>query len=274
MPPAFLIQPFLDMASSVWAMPEEQWVDDAPIKRDMDLNQKEAVGESRIDDKNLRQEMIQMWKSGKASLRIKELPGRTRLIFLGTDEQWDSIPWRTWSRIIQAIGHPIGHVLFYGHPSERYFPADPAKETVAAIHMNAGYSYMCDQSIVVIYRFEEATRVLLHELLHTACFDKGLSVEALEASTEAWTELLLCALLSKGQPGKFSRLWKQQCAWIQAQTNHLVINHGVKGQADYAWRYTIGKHEKLMEMNMFVKANPAPQAGLRFTTPEWDRYMM
>lgn len=271
MAPAFWNEPFLDLAHTVWSMPEEYWIDDSPRLSDTELLEKEAGGESSIDDTNLRSQMVEEWKSGNKILRVKVLPGRTRLLFLGTDEQWSQIPWATWARIFQAIGHPIDHILFYAHPLLREFPQEG---TIEAKNINAGYSYMCQQSVVVIYRFEEATRVLLHELLHTACFDKGLPVEELEANTEAWTEVFLCALLSKGKPRIFAGLWKKQCQWISAQTRTLKDVWGVRGREDYVWRYTIGRHEVLQNKG-FMKTYSGLDStvGLRFTTPDWDSFI-
>ena len=266
--PVFLKMPFLDMASTVWAMPEEQWIDDSPTLKDTELLLKEAKGESQIDDNNLREQMIQQWKSEKVSLFVKELPGRTRLVFLGTVEQWNEIPWTLWSRIMQAIQEPVKHILFYAHPLKREFPNGTS--SIGASNINAGYSYLCQKSLVVIYRFEEATRVLLHELLHTACFDNGKDTEDLEASTEAWTEILLCALLSKGSVKKFNQLWLKQCEWIVGQTALLQKSYNVNTRNDYAWRYTLGKHLKLIEMGFMVKCKPYANPGLRFTTPEWN----
>ena len=268
--PAFWKEPFLDLANTVWAMPEEFWIDDSPRLADTELLEKEAAGESTIDDTNLRAEMVKQWKEGSdVNLRVKELPGRTRLIFLGTDLQWSQIPWSMWSRIFQAIGHPIGHVLFYAHPLMREFP-NPI-EKIQAKNINAGYSFICQQHTVVIYRFEEATRVLLHELLHTACFDKGLPVELLEANTEAWTEVFLRALLSRGLKKRFVGLWKKQCAWMKAQTEHLQEKWKISSPQDYAWRYTIGRHQVLLDKGYIVPSNALTiPVGLRFTTPEWD----
>jgi len=267
--PAFLLNPFLDLAHTVWAMPEEFWIDDSPRLSDTMLLEREAEGESAIDNTNLRAQMVDMWRKDTATLRVKELPGRTRLVFLGTDSQWSQIPWALWARIFQAIGHPVGHVLFYAHPLLREFPE---KGPIQASNINAGYSFICEQKIVVIYRFEEATRVLLHELLHTACFDKGLPVEYLEANTEAWTEVYLCAILSKGKPRIFKTLWSQQCAWIEAQTRYLQDAWNVRGLADYAWRYTVGRHEVLVKKGFMGSNIPIElrvPVGLRFTTPEW-----
>jgi len=53
MPRAFLKTPFLDMASSVWAMPEEFWIDDSPNKDDIKLLERESYQESKIDKVNL-----------------------------------------------------------------------------------------------------------------------------------------------------------------------------------------------------------------------------
>jgi hypothetical protein len=270
MPRAFLKEPFLDMASTVWAMPEEKWVDDSPSEYDKKLLDKEGIAESMLDEVNLRGEMLEKWKANKIELRVKKLPGRTRLVFLGTDNQWSQIPWLLWSRIMQAIGHPVGHILFYAHPLKREFP-DHSGEQISPLNINAGYSYICKQSLVVIYRFEEATRVLLHELLHTACFDHEKETVNLEASTEAWTELLLCAILSKGSRATYDKLWKKQCSWIEAQTKLLRYKYNVNTPNDYAWRYMVGKHEKLESMGLMEKCPPYKgKIGLRFTTPEWE----
>jgi hypothetical protein len=79
MPRAFLKDPFLDMASKVWAMPEEYWIDDSPNSHDIQVLKKEANKGSKIDEINLRQEMIEKWEQKKVKLNVKELPGRTRV---------------------------------------------------------------------------------------------------------------------------------------------------------------------------------------------------
>ena len=271
--PSFLMKLLLALAHTVWDMPEEYWIDDSPRLRDTELLEEQAAGESNIDDMNLRSEMVAKWRKGEVVLRVKELPGRTRVVFLGTDAQWSQIPWVLWAKLFQAIGHPVGHVLFYAHPLLRNFPENP-KKPIEAKNINAGYSFICEQQVVVIYRFEEATRVLLHELLHTACFDKGLPVELLEANTEAWTEVFLCAILSKGIAKRFKKLWSQQCAWIEAQTRLLRETWSVKGPSDYAWRYTIGRHEVLIKKGFMMPGSQiSGPVGLRFTTPEWDSYI-
>lgn len=269
----FWTKPFLDLAQTVWAKPEEHWIDDSPVEADISMLEKEAVDSKfdEDDDKNLRSEMLAIWRKGEADLKVRELPGRCRLVFLGTDAQWSQIPWTLWSRILQAIGHPIGYLLFYAHPKKREYPDKDIDTTIKAEHINAGYSFLCQQHTVVIYRFEEATRVLVHELLHTACFDKDLSVEDLEASTEAWAEVLLCALLSKGASRVFMNLWRKQCAWIEAQTKHLKTEWGIQGPDDYCWRYLIGRHEVLKAKGFMLRSEPfVGVPTLQFTTPDWN----
>jgi hypothetical protein len=263
----------LESAASVWEMPAEEWIDDSPRLTDTELLDREASGGDQIDTRNLRAEMVTAWRAGQANLYVRELPSRTRVVMLGTEEQFKAVPWAFWSRIFQAIGYPVGYVLLYASPEKREFPA--AGEAAGAEHINGGYSFLCKQSLVVVYRFEEATRVLLHELLHTACFDKEKAVEHLEANTEAWTEVFLCGLLAKGNRTVFMRLWKKQCRWMEEQAVRLRDEHGVEGKEDYTWRYITGKLRVLEAHGFFADCGKAEVANLsmRMTTPEWDSLM-
>jgi len=281
MPPAlhsFWKDPLLDMAKHVWAVKKEEWIDDSPRLEDTAMLKRYAELDSAIDEVNFREDMMTKWKHEESGvvLKVRELPGRTRVLFLGTEEQWSQIPWSTWARIFQAIDHPIGYTLLYADPRPRVDPTSKDHE-LKAQDINGGFSYICHQEVVVIYRFEEATRVLLHELLHTACFDKEKSVEDLEAHTEAWTEIFLCALLSKGSSTKFNTLWRKQVAWMTEQANSLRVERNVHGPRDYAWRYMTGKMALLNTMGFlrgYMNMATVPTISLRFTTPEWDEEMV
>ncbi|NBO71673.1 MAG: hypothetical protein EBU66_13635 [Bacteroidetes bacterium] len=281
MPPAlhsFWKDPLLDMAKHVWAVKKEEWIDDSPRLEDTAMLKRYAELDSAIDEVNFREDMMTKWKNEESGvvLKVRELPGRTRVLFLGTEEQWSQIPWSTWARIFQAIDHPIGYTLLYADPRPRVDPTSKARE-LKAQDINGGFSYICHQEVVVIYRFEEATRVLLHELLHTACFDKEKSVEDLEVHTEAWTEIFLCALLSKGSSTKFNTLWRKQVAWMTEQANSLRVERNVHGPRDYAWRYMTGKMALLNTMGFlrgYMNMATVPTISLRFTTPEWDEEMV
>ena len=264
------------MASSVWAMPEEQWIDDSANEKDVELLTQHATIQSSVDEGNFRLDIWKKWKlkNGGVKLKIRTLPGRTRIVFLGTDEQWHKIPWTFWSRIFQAIGHPVERILFYADPCIRSDP--PLDLPITPKVINGGYTYLGNQEIIVVYRFEEATRVLLHELLHTAGFDSEKDVEFLEAHTEAWTELFLCGLLSRGYDRKFKALWATQVKWMTEQAETLKLERSVNTPADYAWRYMLGKKQVLEEggfLRSFKGSDGLVTNSLRFTTPEWDQYM-
>jgi hypothetical protein len=265
------------MAQKVWDMPAEYWIDDSPKMSDTAILEKYAAADSPIDKVNFRADMMAKWREegSGVNLKVRELPGRTRIVFLGTDEQWSQIPWAFWVRIFQAIEHPIGHTLIYADPRPRVDPAQNRDLTAADI--NGGFSYLGQQEVVVLYRYEELTRVLLHELLHTLGFDSEKGVEHLEANTEAWTELFLCALLSRGHINKFNKLWTEQVNWIVEQSDSLELEHNVNTPADYAWRYMKGKMEILKNLGFlrgFIhKGVQQPSKSLRFTTPLWDNEM-
>ena len=277
MPRAFWREPFLEMAEKVWDMAEEYWIDDSPRTEDTVILKKYAVADSPIDTVNFRADMLAKWREegSGVNLKVRELPGRTRVVFLGTDKQWSQIPWAFWARIFQAIEHPIGHTLIYADPRQRVDPS--VNRELTATDINGGFSYLGSQEVVVLYRFEELTRVLLHELLHTVGFDSEKSTENLEAYTEAWTELFMCALLSRGQTNKFTKLWKEQVNWMVEQAESLKVEYNVNTPVDYAWRYMKGKMELLEDMGFlrgFVhKRLQKPSTSLRFTTPSWDAEM-
>lgn len=249
MPTAFWKYPFLKMASSIWALPEEKWIDDSPTKEDMNMLEKYALMDSATDEVNFRKEVFDAWKQKEKELFVKTLPGRTRVVFLGTLEQFQKIPWAFWARIFQSTSGPIGRILFYGNEKNREFPNDGTP--LRACHINGGFTYLCEREVIVIYRYEEATRVLLHEIMHTECFDSEKSVEELEAYTQAWTELFLCALKSKGTQRRFLQLWKEQVSWMSGQTEYIQKNMNVNSKHDYAWRYMSGKQEVLEQLGFF-----------------------
>lgn len=277
MPRTFWKEPFVDLGKRIWDLREEHWIDDSPRIADTEILEKYGKLESAIDEVNFRADMLAKWKQEGSgiNLRIKELPGRTRVVFIGTDEQWSQIPWAFWARIFQMIDRPIGYTLIYADPRLRLDPED--QRPLKAADINGGFSYLGQQELVVVYRFEEVTRVLLHELLHTIGFDMEKGVEELEAYTEAWTELFLCALLSKGHTNKFSKLWSEQVNWMVEQAESLKVERNVNTPVDYAWRYMLGKVSVLNELGFikdFVKMHLLePSRSLRFTTPTWDSEM-
>jgi hypothetical protein len=112
---------------------------------------------------------------------------------------------------------------------------------------------------IVIYRAEDATRVLIHELQHASCLDHvEHGTDLVEAETEAWAELLYAGLLSQGKKALFHELVQKQADWMSAQ-NAEVKKH-IKGR-QFPWRYTVGKEEVWERWGLEAQAhsvNPTP----------------
>ena len=189
-------------------------------------------------------------------------------------------PWELWAYIFQWLGPAPSDLGMQGAPQtggkwrvfwfpsekKRYYP--PAGEEVGPASLNGGYSYPCRSDSIVIYRKEEATRVLIHEILHAACCDPDAPLPIKEANTETWAELMLVAILSKGSEREGARLWKIQSQWIANQNAILRNRFGVTKPEDYAWRYTLGREEILDSLKISL---PEPESqrtrSSRLTSP-------
>lgn len=180
-------------------------------------------------------------------------------------------PWEEWSRVFQWIGSPPAgtkwRVFWFPAHIRRILPE--RGQEVGPQNINGGYCYPCNPHIIVVYRFEESTRVLLHELLHAACTDPPQApLPVKEATTETWAELLLVALCSKGNPKEAARLWKLQSQWISNQNQTLRVHHHVSTIESYAWRYTLGREEILHTLGVSLpKASSTKGSSSRLTHP-------
>ena len=119
-----------------------------------------------------------------------------------------------------------------------------------------------------MYRAEEGTRVLIHELLHASCLDpEGEPVEIREATIESWAELFLVALVGRGQPRRVAALWAKQAQWIRDVNNRAFHHHGVTGPAAYGWRYMVGREGVLADLGVTLprRASASLPASSRFT---------
>jgi hypothetical protein len=161
----------------------------------------------------------------------------------------EDIPWQLWGRILRLFhgknAAPFT-IYFLASPSLRV-PPSSIREPIRPQHINGGYTYPCRPDTIVIYRAEDATRVLLHELQHASCLDKQeKGIDHVEAETEAWAEVLYIAFLSRGDPEQWATLWNRQWKWIRSQ-NKRVAQHSKSASEPYPfpWRYTLGKEETL-----------------------------
>lgn len=176
--------------------------------------------------------------------------------------------WNVWGRCFFTLSpHKKVHVVYYSNPQPRLSP--DLQKTVGPEHINGGLTIQCNSQEIVIYRREEDTRVLIHELLHASCsdpYDSGVTY--IEANTEAWAEIIYCAIMAKGNPSLFDDYFQKQLAYALKQMQSLETYHHVKSPQDYAWRYYNGKREVWRSLGITLpKLSPirSPIKSLRMT---------
>ena len=200
-----------------------------------------AEDDDPFDTLRLKKQMIDAVQTNKAFLQTRVCALGTILVL--TFEPIEERIWTFWWHCIRLIC-PGKHVrvVFYLHPKGRDLP--PKGTAIESQHINGGLTMRCDAKTVVVYRKEEATRVLIHELFHANCSDPyEKDTQFLEADTEAWAEIFLCAALAKGNKKEFEKLLHEQFLYALEQTEYLQKNHNVESPQQYAWRYTVGRLE-------------------------------
>lgn len=180
-------------------------------------------------------------------------------------------PWKLWWRIVR-IFHLNADILIFAHPKQRIAP--PKGQPITQAHVNGGMTDRCNPKSIVIYRLEEVTRVLIHELFHASCSDPYTKdTPHIEADTEAWAEIILCALAAKGDERAWEHYMKQQFQWTLRQVATLRDSYSVHSPSQYAWRYLVGKLEVWKMLGLRVQNIPLPgqyipTTSLRFTICE------
>ncbi len=163
--------------------------------------------------------------------------------------------------VLQAFNSKNKKYTIYWFLSDekRVFPSKGS--AVGPTNINGGYCQACRPETIVIYRSEDAVRVLIHEMMHAACLDDhSRPLPAVEAETEAWAELFYAMLMAKKYRLSPAAAWNIQSAWSAGQNKRLREEYDVKGPADYAWRYTVGKEAVWRRWNLPV-APPSSKAG-------------
>jgi len=229
---------------------------------------KRQTDESVFDPLLLRASVWKDLDEGRSVMRCKQCP-LARVLWIQHKSKKVEPDWSTWTRVFQWYGKPNDGTQWriFWFPSELKRTAPERGLEVGPAHINGGYTIPCTSSAIVIYRREEATRVLLHEMSHAACLDdQSESLVMREARTETWAEIFLVAIKSEGSLQKAERLWKFQTQWIADQNEFLRRNHGVQGPNNYAWRYTVAREIVLNQLRIHL---PAPRSfsskSLRFT---------
>jgi hypothetical protein len=185
----------------------------------------------------------------------------------------DPTPWKVWGEIFQIFGenHQPWRVGFFPSEPRRQLP-DP-HTSVGPEHVNGGYTMPCSTNGIVIYRKEEATRVLLHELFHASCCDRPeLCLEEKEAETEAWAELVLIAYLADGKKSKGQTLLQKQLDWMSNSHGTLRKFYDIQGIQDYIWRYTIAREAAFCRLGILVpmRSVDVPLRSSRLTHPSLE----
>ena len=208
--------------------------------------ERECTQPSEFDEILSKQQLYKQYKEGRIEPYIcKNRRTGDVVIALFPDERMvHDVPWGLWSQIVQLFRRPNGltHTIFLlAHPAIRHFPQ--YGKPVTPYHINGGYTYPCNADCVFIFRAEDATRVLIHELFHSNCCDNTqLTLEEREAETEAWAELFWCGLLARGDLKAFKSLVRDQGSLIRSQNRRIVDGGHMKREYQgFPWRYTVGK---------------------------------
>jgi hypothetical protein len=255
-----------------------------------------------FDRKGLKRAVWTAWKAGRAKMVCKvlrhenagamELARVVCILPAGVHEP----PWSLWARIFAWFGPARGsvassnpwRVTWFAAVSPRRFPY--AGQDLGPEHVNGGYTRPCSTEGIFIYRAEEATRVLVHEMMHAACLDEpshtagvhiphsgaarneqgsSWSVPLREAQVEVWAELILIAILARGRDKEAERLWGLQSQWVANTNRKARIDHGTHDISDYAWRYLCGREVMYARLGVALPAAAVAETmrSVRFTHP-------
>lgn len=247
-----------------------QWKPSRIEPADLQIIKKECT-ENEFDELNLRNSLYNAFAEGNAHIFAHECEVG-RIITL-TDAAVDPTPLEMWGRLIRIFGYnnPRPQILWFANRHQRFWPSRGQPLTHA--HINGGYCMPCEPNTVVIYRHEDATRVLVHELLHGFCTDGRISptnsIEQIETRTEAWAELIVAAAREVGiaAPRPLPGALNAQLEWVALQNERLRRDHRVLTAADYAWRYTVGKEAALRAMGFAPHIKKYREVSMRLTPP-------
>ena len=226
-----------------------KWYYSIPDREDVNVLKEECNTNSVHDPNQIRLNAWLGLKGGHNLIAGYQCEFGKIICILEEADQVKEIPFDLWGRIMRCFKgksktKDLYRIFFIASTSLREMP-DP-KETFGPENINGGYSYPCRHDTILVYRAEDATRVLIHELFHASCSDDmSASVDEREAETEAWAEFFYCAFLSRGTPYILRDLVQRQSQYMSIQNKMIADHIGKKGVKEkvFPWRYTIGKQE-------------------------------
>lgn len=269
----FRVIPLLDRIRKEYQRPPPSWTisSSVPAEHQRWIRQ-EAHTPSEFDALRLRENVLH---HPHQPVLYASCPYGSLVLYF---EQYDpaDLPWELWGRILRLFYEGRRFTIYLlASSSPRHFPS--LSSTIKPEHINGGYTYPCRTDTIVIYRAEDATRVLLHELQHASCLDHPeQGIDRVEAETEAWAELLYTVLLARGDPQTWRRCWTRQWTWIQQQNKRVRCHLRGSHSMEFPWRYTLGKEQVLRSWfpssdlpssDLPHSALPSAMNSLRLTIP-------
>ena len=262
---------FLEPIRHEYSMEPPTYTLESPTKEDIDYIVQQGKDEDPFDTAGLKKDMIQALNDQKATI-LKSTSEYGTCLVVSLHSSPFRPTWNTWWRAIRLLSpqKPV-RILFFGHPQIRQVPLN-SQTPISAEQVNGGSAMRCDSRTIVLYRKEEATRVLLHELLHASCSDPYYKdTPFIEADTEAWAEMILCAMKAKGDASLWNKFMKEQIAWSLRQAATLKLKYNVYNSTHYAWRYLVGRLDVWKRLGLHIPAFPekfTAVKSLRFTICE------
>lgn len=200
----------------------------------------------------LKPQIWQKYVDGEYKLVCKSCPYAKVLVFVEKGKS-DPTPWHIWGEIFTIFGQNDKPWRVGYFPAKVHRRLPNPQEPVGPQHVNGGYTMPCSANGIIIYRKEEATRVLLHELFHASCCDRPeLCLEDKEAETEAWAELVLIAYLANGKKEAGEKLLQSQLEWMSKQHATLRTYYNITNIQDYIWRYTLAREVAFCRLGIEV----------------------
>lgn len=284
---SILISTLLERVQKEFEKPEVVWENINICNKDYQFLKEECNKKSEFDPLNKRKRMYDDMMEGKLLVVASKCDYGQIVALMETIEQMAELPWDLWGRILRMFSEPWRKpfkVFLLADRSLRVFP--PGDEPITPENINGGYTYRCDPETIFVYRAEDATRVLIHELQHSCCLDKPENgIDIVEAETEAWAELFYIAILSQGKRYMFKDLLQRQSEWMIKQ-NRKVKRHMknpdipifVESEKalgmEFPWRYTIGKEDVWERWGILRRDEMKPEVrvgnSLRLTYPPND----
>ena len=235
---------------------ESHWVADTIMPSDINALREQATEQLVWDISKIRLTLWEKWLKKETTLKAFSCE-YGRVIVLGSSE-----PPSSWIRIFRLLKTTQKiRIIWFASEEKRLAPpvAKQQGEQGAPIlptHVNGGYAQKCNPGSIVIFRKEEATRVLIHELLHASCTDPITELPQVEADTEAWAEVILVAIASKGEQRIFDKLWSIQATYAIKQSASARKFHQVRSSDDYGWRYITGRLDCFKTLGLILPVEP------------------